>query len=354
MTDRDPSSSASVLPRFALIAVAVAAVAGAFAYTAGWFTPSRLTPTKVVDAIAPPGGPALGFRRNHAKGICFTGSFRANGAGASLSKARLFATGTYPVTGRFNLAVADPKARDGMARVQGLSLRVQTPDGQEWRSAMIDAPFFPVATPQAFYELQLASANKADPDAMKRFAAAHPEIAAFGAWAGSAPFTGSYAENRYNSLNSFVFDNGRREERVVRWSFVPIATPVPVPAAELKQRDADFLDRDIVERVARSPQRWEMVVVVAGPGDATADPSQAWPEERRAVDVGTLVVSRIEPEPDGACRDINFDPTVLPDGIRTSDDPFPAARSAAYAVSFNRRTAEDKYYPRTAASGARP
>jgi catalase len=58
-------------------------------------------------------------------------------------------------------------------------------------------------------------------------------------------------------------------------------------------------------------------------------------------------VQQIEPEADGPCRDINFDPTVLPSGIKVSDDPFPAARSAAYRVSFDRRTAEEKDYPRT-------
>src|SRR5271165_3854154 len=47
----------------------------------------------------------------------------------------------------------------------------------------------------------------------------------------------------------------------------------------------------------------------------------------------------------------NFDPTVLPGGMRTSDDPFPAARSAAYARSYDLRTSEAKDYPRTA-SGA--
>lgn len=220
--------------------------------------------------------------------------------------------------------------------------------------AMIDAPFFPVATPQAFYELQVASARKTDPDAMKNFAAAHPEIAAFGAWAGSAPFTGSYAEDRFNSLNSFVFSDAKGVDRTVRWSFVPAATPVAVTGDELKKRAPDFLGQDIVERVGRGPQRWTLAVTVANPGDATADPSKAWPADRRRVDVGTLVVSKIEPEPNGACRDINFDPTVLPAGIRTSDDPFPAARSAAYSVSFNRRTSEEKSYPRTAASGAKP
>jgi catalase len=89
-----------------------------------------------------------------------------------------------------------------------------------------------------------------------------------------------------------------------------------------------------------------LVVTVANPGDPTADPSKAWPEDRRKVDAGTLVVNAIEPEANGPCRDLNFDPTVLPSGMHVSDDPFPAARSAAYSVSFNRRTAEDKDYPR--------
>ena len=68
--------------------------------------------------------------------------------------------------------------------------------------------------------------------------------------------------------------------------------------------------------------------------------------------LATLIVQQIEAEADGPCRDINFDPTVLPNGIRVSDDPFPAARSSAYRVSYDRRTAEEKDYPRTAAGAA--
>ena len=347
MNERKTPPAGASPGRLLLIAAVVAGVAGAFAYAAGWFSPQRLTPAKVVDILAPPGGPVAGHRRNHAKGICFAGTFEANGAGAALSKAALFATGGHPVTGRFNLAVPTPTADDGTARVRGLSLRVRTADGQEWRTAMISAPFFPVATTQAFYDLQTAS-HAADPGAMKAFAAAHPEFRAFGAWAGSAPFTGSYADTGYNGLNSFVFTNAQGQDQAVRWSFTPAATPVSVPADELKKRAPDFLATEITERVAQSPQRWTMSVQVANPGDPTADPTKAWPEDRRKVEVGTLVVKRIEPEPDGACRDLNFDPTVLPQGIRTSDDPFPAARAAAYSVSYNRRTAEEKDYPRTA------
>src|SRR6201995_5321382 len=104
----------------AIIGAIVGVAAIAFAYTAGWLSPWRLTPEKLVAALAPPGGPALGHRRNHAKGICFTGSFEANGEGSALSKAQVFMPGRYPVVGRFNLGTADAHAADAMIRVRGL------------------------------------------------------------------------------------------------------------------------------------------------------------------------------------------------------------------------------------------
>jgi catalase len=341
----------SMIGSLAVIAVVIGGAGAAFAYTAGWLSPDRLSPSQLVGALAPPGGAVAGYRRNHAKGICFVGSFEANGAGSALSKAQAFQKGSYPVIGRFNLGVPTPTAVDGAARVRGIGVQISTPDGQEWRMAMIDPPFFPVATPQAFYELLVASGKKDDPNAMKTFAAAHPEIGAFGAWAGSAPFTESYAEERFNSLNSFVFTDGSGAAHVVRWSLVPAAPVVTVPPAELAKRPDDFLEQDITRRVAAGPQSWTMTVTIAEPGDPTADPSKAWPDGRRTIDVGTLVASKIIAEPNGPCREINYDPTVLPAGIQTSDDPFPSARSAAYAVSYNRRTAEASAYP-TASPGA--
>src|SRR5271166_1912755 len=203
MAQPSQSPARSVFGSLVLIAVVIAGGAAAFAYTAGWFSPQRLTPEKMVAALAPPTGVALGHRRNHAKGICFTGVFEANGAGSVLSKAQVFTRGQYPVLGRFNLATADANAPDATVRVRGMGLQISTPDGEVWRSAMIDPPFFPVSTPQAFYELLVASGSK-EPDAMKEFTAAHPEFANFANWAGSAPWTGSYAEEPYNSLNSFV------------------------------------------------------------------------------------------------------------------------------------------------------
>jgi catalase len=341
-----------VLVSLALIGGVVAAGAAAFAYTAGWFSPEQLTPEKLVAAFAPPGGPALGHRRNHAKGICFTGEFEANGAGSELSAAGVFVKGQHPVLGRFNLGTPDANAADATVRVRGMGLQITAPDGQEWRSAMIDAPVFAVSTPQGFYELLLASASKA-PDAMKNFAAAHPEFAGFVQWATTAPWTGSFAEDRFNSLNAFIFVDSAGAEHAVRWSLLPTAPVVPVAHDDLVKLGPDFLEQEITQRVAGGPQRWTMVVTVANPGDPTADPTKAWPPDRRTVEVGTLVVQKIEAEADGPCRDINFDPTILPTGIQVSDDPFPAARSSAYRVSYDLRTAESKDYPR-AETGAKP
>ena len=182
-------SAPSVFGSLVLIAVVIGASAAAFAYTAGWLSPQRLTPDKLVDALTPPTVDPAGHRRNHAKGICFTGIFEANGTGSALSQAQVFTRGQYPALGRFNLATANPNAPDATVRVRGLGMQISTPDGQEWRSAMIDPPVFTVSTPQAFYELLRASGSK-EPNALKDFATAHPEFAKFGDWAKNAPWTG--------------------------------------------------------------------------------------------------------------------------------------------------------------------
>ena len=122
-------SPLSTIGSLIVIAVVVGCAGAAFAYAAGWLSPGRLTPSRLVAALAPPGGPVAGHRRNHAKGICFTGTFEANGAGSTLSKARVFQNGSYPVIGRFNLGVPDPAAADGTARVRGIGVQITTPDG---------------------------------------------------------------------------------------------------------------------------------------------------------------------------------------------------------------------------------
>ncbi|HTV80762.1 MAG TPA: catalase family peroxidase [Steroidobacteraceae bacterium] len=329
------------------IAVLVALVAAAFAYTAGLFSSTRLTPDRFLAQLQPAEGPSPGHRRNHLKGICFVGDFEASGAGTALSRAAVFKPGHYPVVGRFNLADTHLHASDAMAGVRGMSIQITAPDGEQWRSAMIDAPMFPVATPQAFHEL-LGLGRSKDPQALPHFAAAHPEFAAFGALSARLQHTASYAQDQYNSIDSFIFTDGTGEHHAVRWAVLPAVPPEPKTQEQLNQLGPDFLFADLRTRQAAAPLRFTVQVVVASPGDPTAEPSKAWPADRQHVDVGVITVQQIQDEANARCRDVNYDPTVLPDGMQVSDDPFLAARSAVYARSYELRTAEDADYPRTA------
>ena len=95
MTQPRQLSARCLFGSLVLIAVIIAGGAAAFAYTAGWFSPQRLTPDKIIDALTPPTGVPLGHRRNHAKGICFTGVFEASGAGSAVSYAQVFTRGQF-------------------------------------------------------------------------------------------------------------------------------------------------------------------------------------------------------------------------------------------------------------------
>src|SRR5690606_37495077 len=141
-------------------------------------------------------------------------------------------------------------------------------------------------------------------------------------------------------VNAFRFIDADGGTRFVRWSLAPQAPFEPLDESTRQSAVADYLAQDLSARLAQAPVRWTLDVSVAEPGDAVDDPSQPWPDERPRVAAGTLVLERAGPQATGACRDVNFDPTLLPDGIALSGDPVLAARAAAYSVSFNRRQRE--------------
>ncbi len=93
--DEDPRklSRNAVAIRLGAIGAAVVCMACGFAYVGGWFTPGRLTQGKVIDGFEAVNGKHVGFRRNHAKGLCATGWFDSNGAGVPFSKADVLAPG---------------------------------------------------------------------------------------------------------------------------------------------------------------------------------------------------------------------------------------------------------------------
>lgn len=329
----------------ALLAIAfiVASIALVFAWVAGWLTPDRLTPARFTNAIETSNGQIhRGFRRAHAKGLCVAGYFEGNGRGVELSRARLFAPVRTPFIGRMSIGGGSPYGLDNKARVRSMALQLNSDDGQQWRMAMNSFPFFAVSSVEAFYEQTAANAPDpatGKPDAAKvaAFSAAHPEFARFVDWAKNTPWSTSWANTTYYSVNTFRFSNHAGEQQHVRWSMQPLTAFVAMSPEEREAADDNFLSEDLITRLAQEPLRWEMVVTLAAPGDSITDPSQRWPEDRQQVAVGAVVIEHASPQTTGACRDINYDPLILPAGVNGSEDPILAARSAVYSVSFNRR-----------------
>ena len=325
------------------IAVIAGTIALAFAWVGGWLSPDRLTPRRFADAIEKGNGEVYpGFRRAHAKGVCIAGYFEGNGDGIAVSSTRMFETVRTPFIGRMSVGGGSPYGLDNKARVRSMALELRSDDGQQWRMAMNSFPFFGVSSVKAFYEQTRANApdpatGKPDPAKQSAFAEAHPEFKRFAAWAKDAPWSTSWASTTYNGVNTFRFINAAGEVSNVRWSMQPHAAFVAMTPGQRDAADGNFLSEDLQSRLAKGPLRWDMVVTVADEGDAILDASQPWPEARQHIVVGSVVMERTSPQTTGACRDINFDPLVLPVGVESSGDPVLAARSAVYSVSFNRR-----------------
>jgi catalase len=343
------------LAAYVSIALIVATLASAFAYAARRFRwPSRnapSTPAKIVDAFEATAGKHLGFRRNHAKGVCVSGYFDSNGNGAVLSRARVLKSGRTRVTGRFSAAGGDPAEDDAATVVRSFALQFMLDDGQQWRTGMNSAPVFAVRTPQAVYEQLLAMrpdprTGRPDQQKVRAFYASHPETTTLRDWLAGHPPSSEYYNASYFGINAFRFIDVNGKVRFVRWSVVPDSPYAPVTATRQHEHDPDFLARGLRKRLQSAPTTWHLMLTPAADSDPLDDSTQMWPaeRERHRVDAGTIVIEHSEAQIDGACRDINFDPTILPDGIAPSDDPLIAARSATYAESFNRRTREEAAY----------
>jgi catalase len=351
-TDRAPHQllNPRLTRRGAVIGMAaVAGIAavdvGGFLYAGGWLTPSALTPSRFADRFEQVYGHHNGFRRNHAKGISATGTFTSNGAGETVCRAAVFASGTVPLIGRFSLSGGIPNQVDKPYTVRGLALVFLLPNSEQWRTAMINIPVFLDNTPEGFYERLLASkpqpdSGKPDQQKMAEFLSRHPETINAMKIIKQCPPSPGFDDSTFHGLNAFRFTNSAGTTVPVRWIAVP--EQHGPPAFPARRADPNVLFDDLIRAVARQPLRWRLILTIGEPGDPTNDATKPWPSSRPSIDAGIITIDAVQTEAPENGRDINFDPLVLPDGIAPSDDPLLSARSAVYARSFTRRASEPK------------
>ncbi|QRE73566.1 catalase family peroxidase [Methylobacterium aquaticum] len=291
-------------------------------------------------------GDHKGVRASGAKGVCLKGDFTPAADAASLSKAPQFAKTesgkTVPVTARFSMGGGNPKISDKTKpTTRGFAMRMQDPAG-DLTFVIISAPIFSTKTPAQLLEFLQVRApgpdGKPDADKIKAFAAKNPETGRQAAWLNARPVPASFAGTDYWAVHAYTLTNAKGDKTTAKLKFVA-ADKATLSDDELKAKPDAFYADELKDRLAKGPAKFDLVAILAEPGDPTTDVTATWPEdERKQKTLGTLAITAIAP--DATCDAATFDPVVdLPEGIAgPADDPMFAIRSPAYAVSLSRRS----------------
>lgn len=301
-----------------------------------------VTANDVVTALEGAYGVHPGERRNHAKGTCALGTFVGIREAEAYSRSALFSGSSVPVVARFSLAGGNPTAPDADRSPRGMALEFRLPNGSLQHMTMINTPMFFATMPRTFLDKMLAlkpdpATGKPDPEALKAFAASHPDNAGQAKFLADNNPPTSYANSAYYGIHTFKFMNRDNKVTLVRWRFVPQDGEKQLSNAELTAAPVDFLEQALIKRTQQRPVRWDMLLTIGEPGDPEDDPTILWPKERKEIKVGTLTISSAMNQEGAGCENINYDPLVMADGIAATHDPILLFRSSSYGVSYSKR-----------------
>ena len=296
-------------------------------------------PEQIVDAFNAVYGAHPGARANHAKGVILEGTFTPSASAASVSKAAHFQKQKkpIPVTIRFSDAGGIPTVPDTSAIPRGMAVKFTLPDGAKTDMVLLSYNGFPVATAEEFRDFLLAIAasgpDAPHPTAMETFLGSHPAAKAFVTAPNPPPL--SYGTLAYFGINTFKFTNAKEAVTFGRYQVLPVGGPKFLSKEQLAKMGPDYLVDEIDKRIRRGPAKLKVVLQIAGPGDKIDDPSVAWPDTRKKIELGTIAITKATNESHTADKML-FLPGTVTDGIEAAD-PMIGVRSAAYPISFARR-----------------
>jgi catalase len=298
---------------------------------------------QIVEAMRTLAGPHPGFRPVHAKGLVCSGTFRASADAPRVTRAPHFTGQSVPTIVRFANANGNPDVHDGVPSVRSMAVKFQLSDGKSADILANSVEGFIARTPEEFLEFLRAqlpdpASGKPDPDAVPRFLAGHPAGHAFVERLMKKPVPASYAQASYHAQHAFRFTAADGTSRFGRYRFVPQAGEAFLSPDDAAKRSPSFLREELEGRLRTGPVAFRLLLQLAEAGDPTDDVTALWPEGRLVVELGRLEVTGISPTSAADERRLIFDPTNRTDGIDLSADPILLARSAAYAISYDRRS----------------
>jgi catalase len=304
--------------------------------------PAASLPQQIADVVVQlNGGIHTGFRFMHAKGIVTSGTFTPTAEAKALSRAAHFNGPPVPVTVRFSNAPGVPTNADNNpgSGPRGIAIRFNLPGGAFTDIVSISHNGFVVGTGEDFLAF-LKAAAVSGPDAphpkpIETFLGSHPRAAKFLMEVQARPK--SYATLAYFGNNAFVFVDSSGKKQVVRYQIVPVAGVAMLDSAAAVKAGENYLIEDIQKRIAAGPVQFRLYAQLPEPGDPTNDGSIVWPDDRKRVLLGTIRLTKVEPNQEELQRSLTFNPTFLTSGIELSDDPLVPLRSAVYALSVAHR-----------------
>lgn len=295
---------------------------------------------QLVDAFNGVFGVHPGMRANHPKGIVLEGTFTPAASAASVSKAAHLQKkkAPIPVTVRFSAGSGQPTVPDTNQMPRGMAVKFSLPDGSKTDLVVLSFNGFPVATAEEFRDFLLAIAasgpDAPKPTAIEKFLAAHPTAKNF--VESPKPQPVSYATLPYFGINAFKFTNAKGAVTFGRYQLRPVAGEHYLTQEQLATMEPDYLSTEIRERVRRGPAKFTLLLQVAEKDDKIDDPSIAWPDSRKQIELGTITITKAVADSHTAEKKLLFMPGALVPGIEAAD-PMIAARSASYVVSLSRR-----------------
>lgn len=338
------SENASATEPATLLAVFVAgdgADLTTFAAAPHHALPEKELAHELLETMLKVHGSQPGYRTVHAKGLVCAGMFEAAGDATALSKAAHFQARSIPIIVRISDGAPDPMVADNSpeAGPRGMAIRFQLPDGSETDIVAMSHHGFVVGTGEEFLALQQAivaiDLGKPHPWDIEKFLGSHPLAMKFVQENKIIPV--SFANEAFFSNDAFVFVNRAGVKQPGRYQILPLAGQKHLTDAEAKSKPASFLMNDLKTRLTGGSVKYRLVVQLPNPGDATKDPSQVWPDDRRTILLGMLSLTSVVPNGPTVESDLAFDPTHLTSGIELSDDPLPSLRSAVYSLASRYR-----------------
>jgi catalase len=302
----------------------------------------KSTPAGLVDALNGVFGKQTDNRAVHTKGIVLEGKFTPSPEAAALSKAPHLQGTAVPVTVRFSDFAGVPAIPDSdpNASPRGMAVKFHLPDGSDTNIVTHSYNGFPTATADEFQQLLIALAasgpDAPKPTPLEKFFETHPIAKTFLTAEKPAPV--SFGTLPYFGVNSFKFTDAKGDVTYVRYRLEPEAGAQYLTKDQLAAAGPNYLVEEIGKRVGDGPVRFKYIAQVAEEGDKIDDPSIAWPDSRKTVELGVIEIDKVDADSATAERALIFQPTAVPAGIEPAD-PMISARSAAYAVSFGRRHA---------------